>query len=212
MSRQALKNDGVIDPAEFAAAIATVDRQAKAKTIITKNYGLFKSYREEDYSFQNIVDVIKKVMSIKISESGFRKAYRALEKKRAEEAGVRQERQNAVSRSIPKPVEDDVVDDFEFEDVSTWEPVIEDNEEMFTEEPEPTPEPKTTQEPVFRTDPVGDGFQAYMNGKWLSANSNVQKAISDVLNKAAKGEEVSPKLLNKSRRIKLEMQNHNIWR
>ena len=212
MSREALKNGGIIDPEEFAAAMATIDRQAKAKVIITQNFTLFKSYRDQDYSFQNIVDSIKKAMSVKISESGFRKAYRALEKKRAEEAGVRQERQNAVSRSIPKPVEDDVVDDFEFEDVSTWEPVIEDNEEMFTEEPEPTPEPKTTQEPVFRTDPGGDGFQAYMNGKWVSANSNVQKAISDVLNKAAKGEEVSPKLLNKSRRIKLEMQNHNIWR
>lgn len=208
MSRQALKNDGVIDPTEFAAVIATVDRQAKAKTIITKNYGLFKKYRDEEYSFQNIVDVIKKVMSIKISESGFRKAYRALEKKRAEEAGVRQERQNAVSRSIPKPVDADVVDDIDVDDIDDWEPVIEDNEEVFTEEPEPT----QTQEPVFRTDPGGDGFQVHMNGKWVSANSNVQKAISDVLNKAANGGEVSPKLLNKARRIKLEMQNHKIWR
>ena len=212
MSRQALKNDGVIDPTEFAAVIATVDRQAKAKTIITKNYGLFKKYRDEEYSFQNIVDVIKKVMAVKISESGFRKAYRALEKKRAEEAGVRQERQNAVSRSIPKPVDADVVDDIDVDDIDDWEPVIEDNGEAFSQEPEPTPEPTPTQEPVFRNDPGGDGFQAYMNGKWISANSDAQKKISGVLNKAASGGEVSPKLLNKARRIKLEMQTHGIWR
>jgi hypothetical protein len=118
MSRQALKNDGIIDPDEFAAAIATVDRQAKAKTIITKNYPLFKRYREEEYSFQNIVDVIKKVMSIKISESGFRKAYRALEKKRAEEAAVKAGRQNAIARAIPtQQVEEDVIDEIDVSDV-----------------------------------------------------------------------------------------------